>query len=74
MWLFGRKKEGKEEGKEGSKKGSEPKKRLLCPARKSDHVNYLPWLGQIYDCPKCGWRGPLVITAEEKPNKNAKPK
>jgi len=24
-------------------------------------LNYLPWLGEIYECRDCGYRGALVV-------------
>jgi len=42
----------------------------LCPVCKKDEVNYLPWIGQFWECRNCGWRGVLVIEeGEEKPKK-----
>ena len=32
-----------------------------CPKCKSKHLKYLPWLGEIYECKKCGYRGPLTL-------------
>ncbi len=37
------------------------KKELACPNCGSKRLVYLPWLGQIYECKDCGYRGSLVI-------------
>jgi len=37
-----------------------------CPICKSEDLNYMPWLGQIYKCRKCGYVGPLIITKKSK--------
>jgi len=34
---------------------------MECPVCKNKRMNFLPWLGMIYECKKCGYRGPLVI-------------
>ncbi|MFQ6010317.1 MAG: MGMT family protein [Candidatus Aenigmatarchaeota archaeon] len=37
-----------------------------CPnCRKSKFLVYKPWLGLIWECRKCGYRGPLVIEVME---------
>lgn len=33
----------------------------ICPRCRKQALLYLPWLGQIWDCRNCGYRGPLVI-------------
>lgn len=33
----------------------------LCPRCRKQTLIYLPWLGQIWDCKNCGYRGPLAI-------------
>ncbi|MBU5558058.1 MAG: MGMT family protein [Candidatus Aenigmatarchaeota archaeon] len=33
----------------------------ICPKCKQQTLLYMPWLGQIWDCKNCGYRGPLVI-------------
>ncbi len=33
----------------------------FCPKCGSKNLNYLPWLGEIYECRDCGYRGPLVV-------------
>ncbi len=37
-----------------------------CPRCGSKHLNYLPWLGEIYECRECGYRGALVIEDEDR--------
>lgn len=34
---------------------------LECPKCKSTSIKFLPWLGMIYECKDCGYRGPVVI-------------
>ena len=41
------------------KNGAEEK--AYCPKCKSKDLNFMPWLGLIYECRKCGWRGPVVV-------------
>ena len=37
-----------------------------CPnCRRSKFLIYKPWLGLIWECRKCGYRGPLVIETAE---------
>lgn len=48
------------------KKDKKIKKIKECPKCKSRYLNFMPWLGLIYECRKCGWRGPLVITKRKK--------
>jgi len=38
---------------------------MQCPKCKSENLNFLPWLGMIYECKDCGYRGPLVIEKKE---------
>jgi len=33
----------------------------FCPKCGSENLNYEPWLGEIYVCRDCGYRGVLVI-------------
>lgn len=33
---------------------------MLCPKCKKE-LNYLPWLGQIWECRYCGYRGVLAV-------------
>lgn len=33
--------------------------------KKKDTLTYLPWLGQIYECSNCGYRGVLIGEDEE---------
>lgn len=40
--------------------------KLKCPICKSDKLNYMPWLGQIYKCRKCNYQGPLIIKEKKK--------
>jgi len=35
---------------------------LICPNCKKENLNFMPWLGLIYECRECGWRGPLAIS------------
>lgn len=32
-----------------------------CPRCKSKKLIFLPWLGLIYQCKKCGYKGPVFI-------------
>lgn len=35
---------------------------LYCPKCGSDKLRWTqPWLGKIYDCQECGYRGSLVV-------------
>jgi len=40
------------------------KKILKCPKCGSTEIDFLPWLGLIYRCRKCGYIGPLIIEEE----------
>jgi C4-type Zn-finger protein len=44
-------------------KRKNPKSRfdLECPKCGGKNLNFLPWLGMIYECRKCHYRGPLTI-------------
>jgi len=33
---------------------------MQCPKCESNNLNYLPWLGQIWQCNNCGYRGAIV--------------
>ena len=33
----------------------------ICPKCKSKNLKYVPWLGQIWICKSCGYKGPLII-------------
>lgn len=39
---------------------------MQCPKCENEKLNYLPWLGQIWECRKCGYRGPLALENLEK--------
>jgi Zn ribbon nucleic-acid-binding protein len=41
-----------------------------CPRCKSKDLIFLPWLGLIYICRKCGYKGPLILEKKET-NKHA---
>ena len=32
-----------------------------CPKCGSKNLNYMPWLGELYECRDCSYKGPLVI-------------
>jgi len=34
---------------------------LCCPMCGSSDLNFKPWLGIVYECRGCGWRGPLAL-------------
>lgn len=34
---------------------------MQCPNCKNSNLKYLPWLGQIYECKNCSYRGPLTL-------------
>lgn len=38
---------------------------LQCPKCKSKDMNFLPWLGMIYECRNCGYRGPIAVTTKK---------
>jgi len=33
----------------------------FCPRCGSKNLNYTPWLGEIYVCRACGYKGALVV-------------
>lgn len=33
----------------------------ICPKCGSEELNYEPWLGEIYECRDCGYRGVFII-------------
>jgi DNA-directed RNA polymerase subunit M/transcription elongation factor TFIIS len=37
----------------------------FCPKCGSENLNYEPWLGEIYECRNCGYRGVLVIEDDD---------
>jgi len=46
----------------GNKKGEKKPGPIYCPRCGSDDMKWnQPWLGQIYDCRNCGYRGSLVV-------------
>ena len=35
---------------------------MLCPVcKKGDKLAYKPWLGEMWECKNCNYRGPLII-------------
>jgi len=34
---------------------------MECPVCKNKRMNIRPWLGTIYECPKCGYQGPIAL-------------
>jgi len=36
-----------------------------CPKCKSEDLEYVPWLGQIWICKKCGYKGPVVVEEDD---------
>ncbi|MEK6909862.1 MAG: hypothetical protein AABW61_02165 [Candidatus Aenigmatarchaeota archaeon] len=38
---------------------------MQCPKCRSKDLNFLPWLGLIYECRKCGLRTPVTITKKK---------
>jgi DNA-directed RNA polymerase subunit RPC12/RpoP len=42
---------------------------MECPKCKSKNLNFLPWLGYIYECRDCGYRGPVAVKIEGKNHK-----
>ncbi|MEM5772803.1 MAG: hypothetical protein QXL86_01070 [Candidatus Aenigmatarchaeota archaeon] len=39
---------------------------LECPNCKSRNIKFMPWLGMIYECKDCGYRGPIAIKKKTK--------
>ncbi|MEM5801855.1 MAG: hypothetical protein QXQ18_00505 [Candidatus Aenigmatarchaeota archaeon] len=39
---------------------------MICPKCKKPELKFLPWLGLIYECQNCGYRGPLKVEKENK--------
>ena len=39
---------------------------MQCPKCRSEDITYLPWIGQLWECKKCGYRGPLVLEINER--------
>lgn len=37
----------------------------ICPQCGSKNLNYVPWLGEIYMCRECGYKGALIIENSE---------
>jgi len=40
-----------------------------CPLCKSDSINYQPWIGQMWVCQNCGYRGPIIIEGAQNADK-----
>jgi hypothetical protein len=40
------------------------KSKLTCPKCGSDNLSYNPWLGQIWTCQRCNYRGPVGLTED----------
>ena len=40
-----------------------------CPRCKSADISLVPWLGMIYECKNCGYKGPLVLERRKVKNK-----
>lgn len=34
---------------------------MICPKCRKEQLLYKPWLGQIWECRSCGYRGPLFL-------------
>ena len=39
---------------------------MQCPKCKSEDIIYLPWIGQLWECKKCGYRGPVFLEINER--------
>lgn len=37
----------------------------ICPNCKSNNISFDPWMGQMWTCRKCNYRGPLVVDEED---------
>lgn len=41
-------------------------KKKTCPQCGSENITFNPWLGQIWTCQHCGYRGPIDLTENGK--------
>jgi transposase-like protein len=41
-------------------------KKKMCPQCGSENITFNPWLGQIWTCQHCGYRGPIDLTEDGK--------
>ncbi len=41
-------------------------KKKICPQCGSENITFNPWLGQIWTCQRCGYRGPVDLTEDGK--------
>lgn len=39
---------------------------MYCPRCGSDRLNFMPWLGMVYECYDCKYRGPVAVGKIEK--------
>ncbi len=44
---------------------------MYCPRCGNKGMNFLPWLGTIYECTNCGYRGPLALGKIERLDRDA---
>ena len=35
---------------------------MRCPKCGNERANFIPWLGIMWECKKCGYRGPLGLS------------
>jgi len=47
-------------------------KKKICPQCGSDNITFNPWLGQIWTCQHCGYRGPLDLVEDGRLNEKEK--
>jgi O-6-methylguanine DNA methyltransferase len=38
----------------------------MCPKCKKESLNYIPWLGQLWQCNNCNYRGPVFLELTER--------
>ena len=39
---------------------------MQCPNCRRNRLNYLPWLGSMYECGNCGFRTPIALSDPRK--------
>lgn len=46
--------------------------KISCPNCGSNNITFNPWLGQIWTCQHCGYRGPVELTEDGEPSEKDK--
>lgn len=38
---------------------------MQCPKCKKQALKFIPWVGWMYECTNCGYRGPIALEKKE---------